>query len=70
MVKNPPVPPPDSAPSPEVGEVRYPLPELLREIEVERRESSFAMETIEQVEIQKMFANRRHHARGKKPAVH
>jgi hypothetical protein len=37
---------------------------------VERRESSFAMETIEQVEIQKMFANRRHHARGKKPAVH
>jgi hypothetical protein len=49
-----------------VGEVRYSLPELLREIEVERRESSFAMETIEQVEIQKMFANRRRHARGKK----
>jgi hypothetical protein len=49
-----------------VGEVRYSLPALLQEIEVERRESSFAMETIEQVEIQKMFANRRRHARSKK----
>jgi hypothetical protein len=66
MAKTPPVPPPESVPLPVVGEVRYSLPELLREIEVERRESSFAMETIEQVEIQKMFANRRHHARGKK----
>lgn len=66
MAKNPPLPPPDSAAPPVVGEVRYSLPELLREIEVERRESSFAMETIEQVEIQKMFANRRRHARGKK----
>jgi hypothetical protein len=51
---------------PQVSEVRYSLAELLREIEVERRESSFAMETLDQVEIQKMFANRRRHARDKK----
>jgi hypothetical protein len=66
MPKNTPVPPPAAVPPAVVGEVRYSLPELLREIEVERRESAFAMETIEQVEIQKMFANRRRHARGKK----
>jgi hypothetical protein len=66
MAKNPPEPPPDPVAPPVVGEVRYSLPELLQEIEVERRDSSFAMETIEQVEIQKMFANRRRHARGKK----
>jgi hypothetical protein len=61
---------PDPNPTPEghpqVSEVRYSLAELLREIEVERRESSFAMETLDQVEIQKMFANRRRHARDKK----
>jgi hypothetical protein len=63
-------PSPSPAPAPEgrpqVGEVRYSLAELLREIEVERRESSFSMETLDQVEIQKMFANRRRHARDKK----
>ena len=51
---------------PQVSEVRYSLAELLREIEVERRESSFSMETLDQVEIQKMFANRRRRARDKK----
>jgi hypothetical protein len=66
MAKTPPAPPPEPGPPPVVGEVRYSLPALLQEIEVERRESSFAMETIEQVEIQKMFANRRRHARSKK----
>ena len=58
-----PEPHPLSAPatglSPQVGEVRYSLAEMLREIELERRESSFAMETLDQVEIQKMFASRR-----------
>jgi hypothetical protein len=44
---------------PQLGEVRYSLTEMLREIELERRESSFSMETLDQVEIQKMFANRR-----------
>ena len=55
----PAAPAPPSGPSPQIGEVRYPLPEMLREIELERRESSFAMETLDQVEIQKMFASRR-----------
>ncbi len=64
-------PDPDPAPAPDgrlqISEVRYSLAELLREIEVERRESSFAMETLDQVEIQKMFANRRRRdARNKK----
>ena len=50
-----------------IAEVRYDLPELLREIELERRDSSFAMETLEQVEIRKLFASRnRRHARDKK----
>jgi hypothetical protein len=48
-----------SAQSPQVSEVRYSLTDMLREIELERRESSFSMETLDQVEIQKMFANRR-----------
>jgi hypothetical protein len=59
-------PPGASVQAPQVSEVRYSLAELLREIEVERRESSFSMETLDQVEIQKMFANRRRHARDKK----
>ncbi len=50
-----------------IDEVRYSLPELLREVEQERRESSFAMESLDQVEIRKMFASRkRGHARNKK----
>lgn len=50
-----------------ISEVRYALPEMLLEIEQERRDSSFAMETLEQVEIRKMFASRqRRHARDKK----
>ncbi len=56
-----------SAPAPRVHEVRYSLTELLREVEIERRESSFAMETLDQAEIAKLFANRRRrHARNKK----
>jgi hypothetical protein len=40
---------------------------MLREIELERRESSSAMETLDQLEIRKMFAGRRQrHARDKK----
>jgi hypothetical protein len=51
----------------QIGEIRYSLAEMLREIEVERRESSFAMETLDQLEIKKMFANRRRkNARDKK----
>lgn len=61
--------PPDKISMPVVSvirEVRYSLPEMLREIEIERRESSFAMETLDQVEIQKLFASRRRHVRSKK----
>jgi hypothetical protein len=58
---------PNPAPVPMIGEVRYDLAAMLREIEQERRDSSFAMETLEQVEIRKMFASRnRRHARDKK----
>ena len=66
MAPTPSQPPSEPARPPAVGEVRYSLPELLREIEVERRESAFAMETLDQVEIQKLFATRRRHARRKK----
>ena len=56
-----------SSPFSIISEVRYAFPEMLREIEQERRDSSFAMETLEQVEIRKMFASRqRRHARDKK----
>jgi hypothetical protein len=54
-----PDPAPTSAQRPHIGEVRYSLAEMLREIEVERRESSFSMETLDQLEIKKMFASRR-----------
>lgn len=58
---------PAADPGARASEVRYSLPELLREVEVERRESSFAMETLDQTEIAKLFATRRRrHARDKK----
>lgn len=47
-----------AAPSVVAG-VRYSLPDLLREVEMERRESAFAMEMLDQLEIRKMFANRK-----------
>lgn len=60
-----PEPPPPAAPV--IHEVRYSLPDMLGEIEQERRESSFAMETLDQIEIRKIFANRHtHRARAKK----
>jgi hypothetical protein len=60
-------PDPAPPPAPLISEVRYSLPEMLREIELERRESSFAMESLDQLEIRKMFASRRRrHVRDKK----
>jgi len=38
-----------------VAEVRYSLPELLREVEVERATPAFAMEKLDQTEIKKLF---------------
>jgi len=59
--------PPLTPPAPLIHEVRYSLPEMLREIEQDRRESAFAMDTLDQVEIKKLFANRRkRNARGTK----
>ena len=39
-----------------IGEVRYSLPDLLREVEIERNAPAFAMEKLDQVEITKLFA--------------
>jgi len=38
-----------------IGEVRYSLPQLLKELEIERASGSFAMEKLDQKEITKMF---------------
>jgi hypothetical protein len=40
-------------------EVRYSLPQLLREVKLERDAPAFAMEKLEQVEIAKLFQKNR-----------
>ena len=63
-------PPPPEAPSAtpdvpipegvfEIKEVRYSLPVMLRELQMERTQSYFAKEIIDQVEISKIFAQAR-----------
>jgi hypothetical protein len=42
-------------PSPIIGEVRYSLPQLLKELEIERTADFYAMEKLDQAEITKMF---------------
>lgn len=49
--------PPD-APALQIAEVRYSLPELLRELKVERAAGTFAMEKLDQTEIGKLFKNK------------
>jgi hypothetical protein len=50
----------------EIQEVRYSLPLMLRELQLERTQSYFAKEIIDQVEISKVFAQaRRARAKGK-----
>lgn len=39
--------------------VRYSLPQLLREVQLERNAAAFAMEKLEQVEIAKLFQKNR-----------
>jgi len=39
--------------------VRYSLPQLLREVQLERNTPAFAMEKLEQVEITKVFQKNR-----------
>ena len=42
-----------------IREVRYSLPVMLRELQLERTQSYFAKEIIDQVEISKIFAQAR-----------
>jgi hypothetical protein len=49
----------------DIMEVRYSLPMMLRELQVERTHSYFAKEIIDQVEISKIFAQARN-ARAKR----
>ena len=43
----------------EIKEVRYSLPIMLRELQLERTQSYFAKEIIDQIEITKIFAQAR-----------
>ncbi|MEO6004246.1 MAG: hypothetical protein ABIZ04_04560 [Opitutus sp.] len=47
---NTPVPPATT-----INEVRYSLPQLLKELEIERAAGIYAMEKLDQVEITKLF---------------
>lgn len=42
-----------------LAEVRYSLPDLLREIQVERNAPAFANEKLDQLEISKLFQKKR-----------
>jgi hypothetical protein len=56
----PPEPPPSAAdPSLSLREVRYPLPQLIRELQLERTGSVFSREILDQMEIAQIFATRR-----------
>jgi hypothetical protein len=58
-VKTPPASAPAPATNPGLTEVRYSLPDLLREIAQERTSQTFAMEKLEQAEIGKLFSQPR-----------
>ena len=47
------------APTPGIAEVRYSLPALLKEVQIERNASAFAIEKLDQVEITKLFQKNR-----------
>ncbi|MGH8020885.1 MAG: hypothetical protein ACREIA_21900 [Opitutaceae bacterium] len=50
----------------EIQEVKYSLPIMLRELQLERSQSHFAKEIIDQIEITKIFAQaRKARSRGK-----
>jgi hypothetical protein len=49
----------EPVPSFALAEVRYSLPQLLREVKLERDAPAFAMEKLEQVEIAKLFQKNR-----------
>jgi hypothetical protein len=58
-VKTPSTSAPAPATNPGLTEVRYSLPELLRELAHERMNQAFAMEKLEQAEIGKLFSQPR-----------
>lgn len=63
---SPPTRPSVPAPPPIVGEVRYPLSQLLAELEGERAAGGFAMEKLDQTEIGKLFKARSSARRAKR----
>ncbi len=56
---------PSPTPASVIVEVRYSLPDLLAELQLERTTGAFSQEKLHQVEIGKLFQNRKKH-RGKK----
>lgn len=58
-MKTPAAPAPAPESTPGLTEVRYSLPELLRELAQERSSQAFAMEKLEQAEIGKLFSQPR-----------
>ena len=50
---------PPSAPVVVINEVRYSLPDLLAELQLERTTGAFSQEKLHQVEIGKLFQNRK-----------
>ena len=57
-MKPTPASPEPAVPNPGITEVRYSLPDLLREVRQERNAPAFAMEKLDQVEIAKLFKKR------------
>ncbi len=49
-----------------LAEVRYPLPEMLEELKLERAASTFAMQKLDQQEIGKLFKARNTRGKSKK----
>ena len=45
--------------APVISEVRYSLPDLLREVQLERNAAVFAMEKLDRTEISKLFQKTR-----------
>jgi hypothetical protein len=53
-----PAPATSAPPTAGITEVRYSLPEMLRELQAERAASTFSMEKLDQSEIGKIFKNK------------
>ncbi len=58
-MKSPDSNPPHAAHPTGISEVRYFLPDLLREVQLERNAPAFAMEKLDRVEIAKLFTKPR-----------